>query len=174
METKLERISQLSEENPDMVFTSIGHLIDKELLKQCHVDMDGTKAVGIDGITKEDYGANLEKNLDALVERLKGKTYKPQPARRVEIPKDNGKTRPLSIYCYEDKLVQDALPATIFLMSSAEKLSRFWFSMLVLSPIHTALSGGNLIKPEAGFLRTDPHHPSLIICRKYPDPVFRV
>jgi retron-type reverse transcriptase len=71
--------------------------------------MDGTKAVGIDGITKEDYGANLEKNLDALVERLKGKTYKPQPARRVEIPKDNGKTRPLSIYCYEDKLVQEAL-----------------------------------------------------------------
>lgn len=113
METKLERISQLSEENPDMVFTSIGHLIDKELLKQCHVDMDGTKAVGIDGITKEDYGANLEKNLDALVERLKGKTYKPQPARRVEIPKDNGKTRPLSIYCYEDKLVQDALKRVI-------------------------------------------------------------
>jgi group II intron reverse transcriptase/maturase len=75
--------------------------------------MDGTKAVGIDGITKEDYGANLEKNLDALVERLKGKTYKPQPARRVEIPKDNGKTRPLSIYCYEDKLVQDALKRVI-------------------------------------------------------------
>lgn len=98
METKLERISQLSEENPDMMFTSIGHLIDKELLKQCHVDMDGTKAVGIDGITKEDYGANPEKNLDALVERLKGKSYKPHPARRVEIPKDNGKTRPLSIY----------------------------------------------------------------------------
>ena len=41
--------------------------------------------------------------------RLKQKSYKPQPARKVEIPKDNGKTRPLSIYCYEDKLVQEAL-----------------------------------------------------------------
>lgn len=109
METKLARISQLSREKPDMVFTSIGHLIDKELLRQCHADMNGKKAVGIDGVTKEMYGANLEENLEKLVESLKRKSYKPQPARRVEIPKDNGKTRPLSIYCYEDKLVQEAL-----------------------------------------------------------------
>ncbi|MCD7956781.1 MAG: group II intron reverse transcriptase/maturase [Lachnospiraceae bacterium] len=109
METKLERISQLSRENPDMVFTSVGHLINKEMLKECHAKMDGNKAVGIDGVTKEEYDQNLEENLDKLVERLKRKSYKPQPARRVEIPKDNGKTRPLSIYCYEDKLVQEAL-----------------------------------------------------------------
>lgn len=109
METKLARISQLSRENPDMVFTSVGHLINKEMLKECHAKMDGDKAVGIDGVTKEEYDRNLEENLDKLVERLKRKSYKPQPARRVEIPKDNGKTRPLSIYCYEDKLVQEAL-----------------------------------------------------------------
>ena len=109
MGTKLARISQLSKENPDMVFTSIGHLINKELLMECHKTMDGKKAVGIDGVTKEDYGRNLEENLDKLVGRLKQKSYKPQPARKVEIPKDNGKTRPLSIYCYEDKLVQEAL-----------------------------------------------------------------
>jgi len=109
MGTKLERISQLSTENPEMVFTSIGHLINKELLKECHEEMDGDKAVGIDGVTKEEYGKNLEENLESLVGRLKKKSYKPQPARRVEIPKDKGKTRPLSIYCYEDKLVQEAL-----------------------------------------------------------------
>lgn len=109
METKLARISQLSSENPDMVFTSIGHLIDKEMLRDCHMKMDGDKAVGIDGVTKEDYGRNLEENLEGLVERLKKKSYKPKPARRVEIPKENGKTRPLSIYSYEDKLVQEAL-----------------------------------------------------------------
>ncbi len=109
MGTKLERISQMSQENPDMVFTSIGHLINRELLKDCHEKMDGDKAVGIDGISKEEYSRSLEENLDNLVERLKKKTYKPQPARRVEIPKENGKTRPLSIYCYEDKLVQEAL-----------------------------------------------------------------
>ena len=109
METKLARISQLSKENPDMVFTSLGHLINKEMLKSCHAQMDGTKAVGIDGITKEEYGRRLEENISALIERLKKKSYKPKPARLVEIPKDNGKMRPLSIYCYEDKLVQEAL-----------------------------------------------------------------
>lgn len=109
METKLARISQLSSENPDMVFTSIGHLIDKEMLKDCHRKMDGDKAVGIDGVTKEEYGRDLEENLERLVDRLKKKSYKPQPARRVEILKENGRTRPLSIYCYEDKLVQEAL-----------------------------------------------------------------
>ena len=88
METKLARISQLATENPEMVFTSIGHMINKELLKECHEKMDGDKAVGIDGITKEEYGKNLEENLDKLVERLKKKPYKPQPARQVEIPKD--------------------------------------------------------------------------------------
>lgn len=109
METKLERISQLSRENPDMAFTSIGHLINMEMLRKCHGEMDKDKAVGIDGITKEEYGKNLEGNLENLVERLKRKSYRPQPARRVEIPKDNGKTRPLSIYCYEDKLVQASI-----------------------------------------------------------------
>ena len=109
MTTTLERISQLSREDPNIVFTSIGHLINKDLLKACHEKMDGNKAVGIDGITKEEYGQNLDENLADLVERLKRKAYRPQPARRVEIPKDNGKMRPLSIYCYEDKLVQAAL-----------------------------------------------------------------
>ena len=112
METKLARISQLSSEHPEMVFTSIGHLINKELLKECHKEMDGKKAVGIDGITKEDYEVNLEENLDELIRKMKKKAYKPKPAKRVEIPKENGKTRPLSISCYEDKLVQEALRRT--------------------------------------------------------------
>lgn len=71
--------------------------------------MEERKAVGIDGMTKEAYDKNLDTNLWNLVEKLKRHAYKPQPARRVEIPKEDGKTRPLSIYCYEDKLVQEAL-----------------------------------------------------------------
>ncbi len=109
MGTKLARISEMSAEHPDMVFTSIGHLIDVELLSECHRDMDGKKAVGIDGVTKDEYGRNLRENLEDLVSRLKAKAYRPKPALRVEIPKDNGKMRPLSIYCYEDKLVQEAV-----------------------------------------------------------------
>ena len=109
METKLLRIAQLSAENPDMVYTSLGHLINYEMLKDCSNSMDGNKAVGIDGITKEEYERNLDENLRRLVQRLKSKSYRPKSAKRVEIPKDNGRTRPLSIYCYEDKLVQEAV-----------------------------------------------------------------
>lgn len=92
-----------------MVFTSLGHLINKEMLMDCHIQMDGDKAVGIDGVTKDEYGKHLETNMELLVERLKKKSYRPKPARLVEIPKENEKMRPLSIYSYEDKLVQEAL-----------------------------------------------------------------
>ena len=109
METKLARISEMSAEHPELIFTSIGHLINVELLTECHRSMDRKKAVGIDGITKDVYEVNLKRNLEDLVIRLKERTYKPKPAKRVEIPKDNGKVRPLSIYCYEDKLVQEAV-----------------------------------------------------------------
>lgn len=109
MLTKLARISELSATNPNMVFTSVAHLINADMLEDCHKNMDGKKAVGIDGVTKDEYDRNLKENLANLVERLKRKAYHPQPALRVEIPKDNGKMRPLSIYCYEDKLVQEAV-----------------------------------------------------------------
>ena len=98
MTTKLERISELSKQHPEMKFNSIGHLINIEMLKECHYKMDGRKAVGIDGISKEEYNSNLDNNLKQLVEKLKNKSYRPKPARKVEIPKENGKTRPLSIY----------------------------------------------------------------------------
>lgn len=62
-----------------MVFTSVGHLLNREMLKDCHEKMDGDKAVGIDGVTKEEYGRNLEENLEKLVESLKRKSYKPKP-----------------------------------------------------------------------------------------------
>ena len=56
--------------------TSLYHLINKEMLLQCHKELDGSKAVGIDEITKKEYERNLEQNIDDLVERLKRKSYK--------------------------------------------------------------------------------------------------
>ena len=109
MATKLDRISELSAQNPNMVFTSLYHLINYDLLLECHKEMDGKKATGIDRITKDEYETNLDANLQDLVSRLKRKAYKPQPSLRVYIPKANGKLRPLGISAYEDKLVQRAL-----------------------------------------------------------------
>ncbi len=109
METKLARIAEISKQRPKEVFTSIYHLINKELLLQCHKELDGKKAKGIDGITKKEYEENLEQNLENLVKRLKNKAFKPCPAKRVYIPKANGKMRGLAIATYEDKIVQLAL-----------------------------------------------------------------
>ena len=109
MGTKLDRIRELSASNPTMVFTSLYHLINEELLRECHKELDGNKATGVDNVTKAEYEVNLDENLKDLVHRLKYKSYKPQPSLRVFIPKINGKLRPLGMAAYEDKLVQSAL-----------------------------------------------------------------
>jgi RNA-directed DNA polymerase len=65
----------------------------------------------VDGVTKEQYGQNLEANLQDLHARLKAKQYRHQPIRRVHIPKGQGRgqTRPIGVSAFEDKLVQDAV-----------------------------------------------------------------
>lgn len=68
--------------------------------------LDGSKAVGIDGIKKKEYEQNLEINLRDLVTRIHKGTYRPNPKREVLIPKANGKTRPIAIATFEDKLVE--------------------------------------------------------------------
>ena len=109
MGTKLERIAEISATTKRPEFTSLYHLINTELLKQCHRELDGKKAVGIDKVTKEEYGKHFESNIADLVQRLRNKSYKPLPTRRVYIPKANGKLRPLGIVSYEDKIVQLAV-----------------------------------------------------------------
>ena len=80
------------------------------MLWQCYRDLDPSKAVGIDKVTKIEYGKNLSENLDKLISRLKGGTYFPLPSRRVYIDKPGtNKKRPLGISAFEDKIVERAL-----------------------------------------------------------------
>ena len=109
MQTKLERIAEISRNNKKEVFTSLYHLLNRELLMQCNEELDGKKAVGIDGVSKAQYEENLDNNIDNLVIRLKNKAFKPMPSKRKYIPKSNGSKRPLGIAVYEDKIVQLAL-----------------------------------------------------------------
>ena len=109
METKLVRIAEISATSKHPIFTSVYHLINEDMLKQCHKELDGNKAVGIDKVTKDEYGKNLDRNIKELVQRLKNKSFKPLPSLRVYIPKGNGKKRPLGIASYEDKIVQMAV-----------------------------------------------------------------
>ena len=88
--------------------TLINH-VNYDSLKAEHRSQLKNKAVGVDKVTKEEYEENLDDNLNDLISRMKKFSYRPQPVRRTWIPKANGKTRPLGIPSYEDKLVQGVM-----------------------------------------------------------------
>ena len=106
MTTKLARISEIARENKSEKFTSLCHLLNKELLLQSHDELASDKATGIDKVTKEEYEENLEENIEDLIERLKKFSYRPKPVKRVYIDKGKNEKRPLGIPAYEDKIVQ--------------------------------------------------------------------
>lgn len=108
--TKLHGIALKARTAPRCQFTSLFHLMNKELMLACFMRLRTDAASGIDNITKQDYANNLHVNLDSLVERLHKMAYQPQPVLRVYIPKaGSNKMRPLGIPVLEDKLVQAGL-----------------------------------------------------------------
>jgi len=88
---------------------SLAHRIDVPALERAYHRLRKDAAVGVDGVTKSEYGQELEKNLQDLHERLKSMRWRHRPIRRVHIPKDGGKTRPIGISTIEDKIVQDSI-----------------------------------------------------------------
>ena len=106
--TKLKSLTSRARRSPGNRFCSLMHLITLDSLRACFGDLKRNKAPGIDEVTIAEYEANLEENLRDLQARLKARTYRPQPAKRVYIPKPNGKQRPLGIPTVEDKVVQMA------------------------------------------------------------------
>lgn len=110
VETKLRRIASKARNDSKFQFSSLFHLMDKELLRGCFKRLRGDAAAGIDRVTKQMYARNLEENLTKLIERLHRMAYIPQDVRRVYIPKPgSAKQRPLGIPSLEDKLVQTGL-----------------------------------------------------------------
>lgn len=109
MSPALLKVVERAKREPEGRFHSLAHLIDVPALKRAYQRTRKNAAVGVDGVTKEQYGVELERNLQELHERLVSKRYRHQPIRRVNIPKGKGKTRPIGISAFEDKLVQGAL-----------------------------------------------------------------
>ena len=94
----------------DRKVQNLASYININSLRAIHKTMDKNKASGIDKVTKEKYEQNLEENLENLVKRMRIGSYRPNPTRRVYIPKETkGKMRPLGISSYEDKLVESAI-----------------------------------------------------------------
>ncbi|MDM8335809.1 group II intron reverse transcriptase/maturase [Wolbachia pipientis] len=107
MQKKLNQIAVRAKQDERLKFTSLVHLINAKNLAECYKELRRNKACGIDQVTVEAYGKNLEERLKALVDRMKRKQYQPQPVRRVYIPKAGSKeSRGLGIPFTEDKVVQ--------------------------------------------------------------------
>jgi RNA-directed DNA polymerase len=109
MSPGLLKVAERAKRDPDARFNSLAHLVDEAALGRAFTRIRKDAAVGVDGITKEQYGQHLEENLRGLHGRLKSMRYRHQPIRRVHIPKAKGKTRPIGISSVEDKIVQGAL-----------------------------------------------------------------
>ncbi len=108
-EFKLALIAKHAKGNKQMQFTSLAHLMDAEFLRYCFYSLNRNKALGQDNVSWYDYAENVGENIEALVERLKRQSFSPIPARRVYIPKGDGKYRPLGISAIENKIVEKAL-----------------------------------------------------------------
>ncbi len=109
MSPELLKVAARARQEPAARFHALAHLIDVPALERAYHRQRKDAAVGVDGITKEQYGQKLERKLQDLHERLKTKRYRHQPIRRVHIPKEKGKTRPIGISTLEDKIVQDVV-----------------------------------------------------------------
>ena len=108
MSTQIDRISELAKEDPKRRFFSIAHLITPEALYVAFQGLRKKASAGVDGVTYQKYEKDAERNIQQLHERLKEGKYRAQPLRRIYIPKENGKQRPISIPSLEDKIVQKA------------------------------------------------------------------
>jgi len=110
--TRRQRIAELAkQQSRDFAFLSLNHHLDGHWLETAFGLTRKDGAVGVDGQTAAEYEANLEKNLQSLLDRAKSGTYHAPPVRRAYIPKGPGstETRPLGIPTFEDKVLQRAV-----------------------------------------------------------------
>jgi len=105
---ELTRIVELARQDAGRKFYSIAHLLTTEALWEAFDNLRKNAAAGVDGVTHAEYEEHLVENLCKLHEKLKSKTYRAQPLRRIYIDKEDGRKRPISIPSLEDKIVQRA------------------------------------------------------------------
>lgn len=107
--TKLERIAELAKQDKRLKFTSLAHLLTPAFLKESFGKLNPHGAPGSDGVSMEGFRSNLDSEIDALWQELRGGTYRATSVRRVFIPKAAGKLRPLGIPTVKDRTVQRAV-----------------------------------------------------------------
>ncbi len=106
-------VRRAARQSKSVRFTALLHHITIDLLKQSYLSLERDSAPGIDGVTWQTYGENLEEKLKDLHDKVHRGSYRARPARRTYIPKADGSKRPLSILCLEDKIVQQAVATVL-------------------------------------------------------------
>ena len=107
LQNGLNRIRKAAQGDEKLQFTTLWHHVaNVDRLRETYFDTKRTAAPGVDGTTWEEYGTNLEGNLEDLSDRLHRGAYRAKPVLRVYIPKPDGRQRPLGIPTLEDKIVQ--------------------------------------------------------------------
>ena len=104
----LGRVRQAARQGKKERFTALSHHITIDTLRMAFHALKRKAAAGVDGVTWEDYEADIEPRLGDLHARVHKGAYRPQPSRRTYIPKADGRQRPLAIAALEDKIVQGA------------------------------------------------------------------
>ena len=105
----LERVREAAREDRKLQFNNLLHHVTADLLEQSYFSLKKNAAPGVDGATWKDYGRDLQAKIVDLHDRVHRGAYRAQPSRRVWIPKDDGRQRPLGIAALEDKIVQHAV-----------------------------------------------------------------
>jgi group II intron reverse transcriptase/maturase len=105
----LDRVREAARDRKQERFTTLLHHVSVEALRDAFLGLKRRASPGVDGMMWQDYEAELEPRLAALHERVHRGSYRPQPSRRVYIPKPDGRLRPLAIAALEDKIVQGTI-----------------------------------------------------------------
>jgi group II intron reverse transcriptase/maturase len=109
MSTRHIRIAELAKEDKGRKFYSIAHLLTADALYEAFGSLRKDASVGVDRVTYAEYEVDAWGNIQRLHDRMKSGQYRAQPLRRVYIPKEDGRQRPISIPSLEDKIVQRAV-----------------------------------------------------------------
>src|SRR6202047_626675 len=109
----LGRIRQAAKQRKKEKFTTLFHHISVGLLRLAFFEIKKDAAPGVDGLTWQDYEADLDRNIEDLHDRVHSGAYRAQPSRRLYIPKPDGRQRPIAIAALEDKIVQRAIAAVL-------------------------------------------------------------
>lgn len=170
----LARVNAAAQRADQTRFTALLHHIDRAALERAFRRQKRQASAGVDGITVEMYEMGLEASLQDLHARIHTGRYRPQPVRRVHIPKADGGQRPLGVPALEDKIVQSAVAE---LLSTIYEVDFLGFSYgfrprrnphMALDALHTALMSQRvnwvLDADIRSFLERASHYPRSVDC----------